>query len=300
MRFGGMFHGFSFGIGFELVRRVVVPVILVLCVLGIWRWLGPEKPSCDAARKETARAAIEQAANRIRAEQGDVRRAAVLHLANDPTDYVTLTLRRRLMEGGWLDLDGTPPAEKIRNLLNFRNPSEFDVAKAREYGQKRGLDAVIVGNLDRFETTKDSAVIKGQLKFVRIKKGDVVEIPLAVEDKAEAGGVPDETKSPLPPSEDGRFSLSTRVCLLVLCVVILPIVAFPFLKLAMGTDSNVTAASALIALVVLDGIVIRAFLGVGDSFFSLTVFLVALAAAFGYDLFMLSYAQLRRPPTPGA
>jgi hypothetical protein len=30
-----------------------------------------------------------------------------------------------------------------------------------------------------------------------------------------------------------------------------------------------------------------------------TGFLVALAAAFGYDMFMLSYAQLCRPPSPG-
>ena len=33
---------------------------------------------------------------------------------------------------------------------------------------------------------------------------------------------------------------------------------------------------------------------------SLVLFLVALAAAFGYDMFMLSYAQLCRPPSPAA
>ena len=66
----------------------------------------------------------------------------------------------------------------------------------------------------------------------------------------------------------------------------------------MSKDSNIAAASALIALLVLDGIVIRAFLGASDSFFSLAVFLVALAASFGYDMFMLSYAQLCRPPSP--
>ena len=176
MRFGGLFHGFSFGAGFELMRRVVVPVVLALCILGLWWWLGPEKPSCDSARQHVARSAVEHAVTRIRAEQGDARRAAVLHLANDPTDFVTLTLRRRLMEGGWLDLDGTPPLEKVRNLLNFRNPSVYDVEKAREYGKENGLDAVIIGNLDQFETTNNSAVLKGLLKFVRIAKGDVVNI----------------------------------------------------------------------------------------------------------------------------
>ena len=297
MRFGGLFHGFSFGAGFELMRRVVVPVVLALCILGLWWWLGPEKPSCDSARQHVARSAVEHAVTRMRAEQGDVRRAAVLHLANGPTDFVTPTLRRRLMEGGWLDLDGTPPMEKVRNLLNFRNPSVYDVEKAREYGKENGLDAVIIGNLDQFETTKDSAVLKGLLKFVRIAKGDVVDIPLVVAGGTEAGKA---AKPELAPPDDGRFSLTTRVCLLVLCVVAFPIVAFPFLKMAMRRDSNIAAASALIVLVVFDGIIIRAFLGASDSFVSLAVFLVALAAAFGYDMFMLSYAQLCRPPSPAA
>ena len=104
--------------------------------------------------------------------------------------------------------------------------------------------------------------------------------------------------TPPPPVEAG-LSLTTRVCLLVLCVVILPVVTFPFLKMAMRRDSNVAAATALISLVVIDGIVIRAFLGSSDTFFGLAVFLVALAASFGYDMFMLSYAQLCRPPSPG-
>ena len=64
--------------------------------------------------------------------------------------------------------------------------------------------------------------------------------------------------------------------------------------------STVFVHFALIVLVVFDGIIIRAFLGASDSFVSLAVFLVALAAAFGYDMFMLSYAQLCRPPSPAA
>ena len=83
MRFGGLFHGFSFGVGFELMRRVVAPAILALCILGVWWWLGPEKPSCDSARQHVARSAVEHAVTRIRAEQGDVRRAAVLHARDD-------------------------------------------------------------------------------------------------------------------------------------------------------------------------------------------------------------------------
>ena len=62
MKFGGLFQGFSFGAGFELMRHVVVPAILVATPLMLWWWLGPEKPSCDSARQLAARSAIAQAA----------------------------------------------------------------------------------------------------------------------------------------------------------------------------------------------------------------------------------------------
>lgn len=302
MRFGGLFHGFSFGVGFELMRRVIAPAIIVAIPLMLWWWLGPEKPSCDSARQLAARSAIAQVLERIRAERGDIRRAAVLHLVNDPSDYVTLSLRRRLMEGGLLDLDGTPPIEKIRNLLNLRNEGLFDVEKAIEYGKDHGLDAVLTGTLDEFETVKGKAVLKGQLKFVRIAKGDVVDIPFS-DDASGAGSAAEIAKvvaSGAAGEETASLSLTTRILLLALSIFLLPILAYPFLKMAMGKNSNAAAATALITLLVIDGFIISAALGTSGTFCGLAVFLVVFAAAFGYDLFMLSYAQLRRPPSPAA
>lgn len=298
MRFGGLFHGFSFGAGFELMRRVIVPAILVATPLMLWWWLGPDKPSCDSARQLAARSAVAHAAERIRAERGDIRRAAVLHLVNDPSDYVTLSLRSRLAEGGLLDIDGTPPSEKIRNLLNLRNKGQFDVEKAIEYGKSHELDAVLIGVLDKFETVDGKAVLEGRLKFVRIAKGDVVDIPLS--DGASGGGsVAEIAKVVSGSGEPQSLSLTTRVLLLALSIFLLPILAFPFLKMAMGKDSNVAAATALIILLAIDGFIISAALGTSGTFCGLAVFLIVFAAAFGYDLFMLSYAQLRRPPSPG-
>ncbi len=296
-----MFNGFSFGAGFELMRRVIAPAILVATPLMLWWWLGPEKPSCDSARQLAARSAIAQVAERIRTERGDIRRAAVLHIANDPSDYVTLSLRSRLAEGGLLDLDGTPPSEKIRNLLNLRNEGQFDVEKAIEYGKSHGLDAVLIGVLDEFETVKGKAVLKGQLKFVRISKGDVVDIPFS--DDASGGGSAAEiakaVASGAAGEETASLSLTTRILLLSLSIFLLPILAFPFLKMAMSKDSNVAAATALVILLAIDGFIISAALGTSGTFCGLSVFLIVFAAAFGYDLFMLSYAQLRRPPSPG-
>ena len=58
-------------------------------------------------------------------------------------------------------------------------------------------------------------------------------------------------------------------------------------------------AAVLIALLVIDGVIISIILGTSGTFFGLATFLIALAAAFGYDLYMLSYAQLCRPALPG-
>lgn len=290
MKGGGFFHGFSFGVGFELMRRVIVPVILVLIPLMLWWWLGPEKPKCDSARSEAARIAVAQVADRIRVERGDIKRAAVLHFANDPTDFVTNTLRERLMDGGLFDLDGTPVKEKIRNIFNFRNDGEYNVEEAIKYAKSNDLDAVIIGLIDRFETVKGKAELTGSVKFIKLNSGEIVEIPLT--NKKILDNVP-------PPGPTESMSFFTRILLAAVCVFIIPVLVFPFLKLVMRKDSNMATAAVLIALLVIDGVIISIILGTSGTFFGLATFLIALAAAFGYDLYMLSYAQLCRPALPG-
>lgn len=287
---GGIFHGFSFGVGFELMRRVIAPVILVSIPLLLWWWLGPEKPKCDSARREAARIAVAQVVDRIRAERGDIKRAAVLHFTNDSTDFVTLTLRERLMEGGLLDLDGTPVGEKFRNLLNFRNQGTYDVEDAIKYGRSHKLDAVIIGSIDRFETVKGGVELTGNVKFIKID-GGIIEIPLT--NNKIQDGIP-------PPDSTETMSLAMRIFISAVCVFLVPVFSFPFLKLVMRKDSNMATASLLIALLVIDGIIISIMLGTGGTFFGLAVFLIALAVSFGYDLYMLSFAQLCRPALPGS
>ena len=88
--------------------------------------------------------------------------------------------------------------------------------------------------------------------------------------------------------------------LMALCIAILPVLSFPILKRVMGKKSNAATATVLVVLLALDGLIISAALGTSGTFCGLAVFLVAFAAAFGFDLFMLSYAQLRQPASPGA
>ncbi len=309
MKFGGLFHGFSFGAGFELMRRIIVPAILVMAPLGLWWWLGPEKPTCDTARKQAAQFAIAQVAEQIRVARGDgITRAAVLHLANDSSDYVTESLRERLSTGGLLDLDGTPVVEKIRNLLNLRNPGigVENVEEAVKYGRRHKLGAVIVGSIERFETVKGTAEITGMVKFIKLETDDtaneIVEIPLTNKRPQPAGKEADDDPPPPVASSSWRetMSLPMRLLLVAVGIAIVPVLLFPFLKLVMRRDSNAATALVLVLLLVIDGTITGVMLGTRMEFPSLALFLVVLSAGFGYDLFMLSFAQLCRPALPGA
>ena len=291
--FGGLFHGFTFGAGFELMRRVIVPAILVAIPLVLWWWLGPEKPTCDSVRSQAARVALARIVDRIHDERGDVRTASVLHFTNDPTDYVTETLRGQLMSKGTLDLDGTPPSEKVRSLFNLRNPGVYDVDAAIKHGKSHEVDAVIIGAIDLFETVKGSAVLTGNVKFIKLATGAIIDIPLT--NKKE---VKPDVDVAAPPFVEVT-PLWQRILYMALLVIAVPILLFPFLKLVMRQDSNLATAGVLMSLLALDGVIIGIMLGTSGTFCGLAVFLIALAAAFGYDLFMLSYAQLCRPALPG-
>lgn len=292
--FGGFFHGFSFGAGFELMRRVIVPAVLISVPLLLWWWLGPEKPKCDSERGQAARNAAYHVGERIRMERGDVRRAAVMHFVNDSTDGVTMAIRARLSDGGLLDLDGTPSIEKIRRVLNLRTRGVFDVDEAVKYGKKYGLDAVIIGSVDRFETVDGGAVLTGVVKMIRMSDGKVIEIPLdATKAEMNGGEIPATQPVKLMP-------LWRRVMYMAFVIIAIPILFFPFLKLVMRRDSNLATAATLIVLLAVDGLVIGIALGMRGTFGGLAVFLISLAIAFGYDLFMLSYAQLCRPAIPSA
>lgn len=298
MRFG-FFHGFSFGMGLELMRRVIVPAILVAMPLVLWWWLGPEKPSCDEVRIVAARTAIAKAVDCVRQERGEIRRAALLHLTNDSTDFVTLELRKQLMSGGLLDLDGTPPSEKFRNLFNLRNTGVFSVEEALKHGRSHELDAVLTGEIKLFETVKGKAILDGRLLLVRIADGRVVEIPFStVSQGGVLGEVADKLAAESRGEESAPLSLMTRIVLLTLAIVVIPLLVFPILKKVVVRDSNGATAVALILLLIVDGFIISLALGTSGTFCGLAVFLIAFAAAFGYDLFILSYAQLCRPAIP--
>ena len=141
---------------------------------------------------------------------------------------------------------------------------------------------------------KGDAVLTGTVKFVKVASGEVVDIPLT------------DRKFKKP---DGTTTVGggvdvlpfwQRLLAMALGIVAVPILFFPFLKLIMRRDSNLATAGVLVSLLAVDGVIISIMLGTGGTFFGLAVFLIALAAAFGYDLFMLSYAQLCRPALPGA
>lgn len=287
-------HGFTVGMGFELMRRVIAPLLMIVMIpFLVWIHLGPDKPKSDAPRSLVAAEAAQKVATVLREHRQDVRRVAILHFANDPTDEVTTQVRRVLLESGvFPNAEGNSFAENLRGLLNLRNPGvTADVEKARDYARQNGFDAVLVGEVDCFETVNGEGRLQGRIRFVRAS-GESVEIPL--------GG-----KSGAPAEDSGPVALGGRsigcgghVLLMFLGILFLPVLSFPFLVRVMKRASNMSTLLALLVLLMGDGFFIHtAFPGVMGVWGHLAIAAVYLLAVL-YDLFMLSFAQLRGPVAP--
>lgn len=285
----GVRHGFSIGAGYALVQRVIAPIILLSLPLLLWWWLGPEKPSSDRPRNQLAQAVTARVAERIRQERGDVRRAEVLHFANDPTDCVTDALRKNLLNSGFiLDMGGTPSSEKVRSLINLRNDGSFDSDRAIDYAKEHQLDAVIIGVVDRFETVNGVADLMGKVKFISLLTGKTVDIPMTKE------GLADD---PAPVAE-GALPYWQLILLGLAGMILLPIVLFPLLKRVMRRDSNLATGGLLLFLTAGNVTAVWLIVGFGTSVSGMVIPLIMLAVGLGYDLFMLSFAQLCRPELP--
>lgn len=290
----GFWNGFSVGMGFELMRRILVPVIIIYLLLLCWWWLGPEKPQCSSARKVVAQRVIDEVVSGLREVSRDINKVEVFHLKNDPTDFVTFELRKQLMEGGRFDLSGTPIMEKIKAFLNLRNDGDFNVEKARRYAKRKNLDGVIIGTLNQFETTADGVVLDGVLKLVLANTEDVLVFPLS--------------SLPKQAQEDGaqraetvaiRLAAWERFGFVVLVILLLPITLIKLIKTVLTRESNGAILAVLVLITVLDGFSIHFLMGKEGVLGSSFVFCILLLSAIVFNLFVFSFTHKRLPLRPG-
>ena len=100
---------------FKLIFSIV-KIIVFACLFCVtaWYWLTPSTIPLAASRKDVADAAINRMTEDIRANRGAAKSAVLLHFDNDPTNYVSDSLRHQILSTGILDLEEVPLIDRIR------------------------------------------------------------------------------------------------------------------------------------------------------------------------------------------
>lgn len=286
--------------GLALFKGVIPTIaslafIVYISYLG-WMSLGPEKPVPDEKRQAIAVKGVESVREQLRKERGGINSAVLLHFANDPTDHITDSLRRVINLSGVLTLEDRSFTEKVRNKLNLVNPGCATREEALKSARESGAEGVLWGVVERFESFPEGAAVKGRWELLEIKSGKVIisgvidedssrKVPVAVKKAAgDRAGSADKLVSALP--------LWLRVAGFMLCVLMVPVVSFAFIRSQVAKDSNKGNALILGVLTLID--MLLALLLVSGSFATPTgvfLFLGGSAAGFFYNAAMMRFAR---------
>lgn len=274
--------------------RYIGTTLFLVVVLGLgWSALGPQKPTPDTARQSVADKVIASAADDLRRERGDIKRVAVMHFRNDSTDYLTLQFREKLSSSGTFDVNDTGVAEKFRNLLSLRNPGCFSVAEAVKYGRDAEVQAVIIGDVDTFESIDSGAILKGTIRMVDVRTGNIISEIAFHENstKTFAAKMRKAVEMPQLQHEASSMPWYLRFLLYVSVVLLLPVVTIAFIRQMVAKRSNGCNAFVLSIYTVIDAII--AFFMIGGTFGSesgVILFIAATALAFLYNISMMTFA----------
>lgn len=279
--------------------------IIIFVVIFVW-WichiLITPVPTADRSRREVADQAIKIIVAELRENAGDITRIELLHFENDPTSYVSDTLREELMRQGGLTLEKPRLVDKLFKLFGIVNKGCGLREKAVKIARRGDADAVVWGRVNRLENERNGATIKGFYELYDLRKGGQV----AYEGTISSTTVPNKIMSGdsasadagnyLPYNEDvALMPLSKpwyiRFLWFTVVVLLLPIFTISFIRTMVAKRSNLINAFMLGIYTLID--VIFAFFMIGGKFtgfFSVFLFLLAGSAAFVYNVALMSFA----------
>jgi len=259
-----------------------------LCYLAWLGWvnLGPRKPEVGPLRKQVADQIVPQVVEDLRAARQTVQTAALLHLANDPSDYVSDQLRSGIERSGIVDLRDRTFMDKVRNLLNLRHPVFADLGPAVEDGKALGVQAVVFGKINTFETASGGAKIDFDLFFASVGNGQVLlnrKYQREVSPGLLSNAVVQEQMQSVRPAQ--------RFLSWVVIVLLLPVFTIAFIRAMVRKESNRVNAFTLTVYTVVDALLAYLLLGASlTGWFSVLLFLVAVGAALAYNFYIMNFA----------
>ena len=250
-----------------------------------WVNLGPRKPDVGPLRKELADTAISKIVEDIRQKRGDLRDVVLLHFANDPSDYFTDRLRSVIEQRGVLDLRDMTLWEKVRRQLNLRISSPASREEAIESGRSAGSQGVLFGSLSVFESTPGGASVDVAYHLGDVKTGKV----------AYTGRFRDGSSNALSPAAVKaavqKFPWFQRGLAWLVLVLLLPVFTIAFIRTMVREQSNRRNAFVLAIYTVVDAVLAWLLVGAAlASWWSVLIFIVAVVAAFLYNVRLMTFA----------
>lgn len=272
-----------------------------ICLWLVGRSLVSSQPEIDDSRREVADLALARTVAELRAHAGDLRHVELIRFENDPTGYVSDTLREKIRQQGGFTLKTDGFGEKFRKMLGLtggkgRTREEvFAAAKARR------LDGVIIGGVDRLENERDGATFTGDYELYDVKRGRVAYRGKIKESTVPGKVFPDGTSvetlgrylengHPLA-AVASTMPWHIRFLLFIAVTLLLPVMTILFIRTMVAKRSNGANAFTLGIYTVVDAIL--AFFMIGGCFgglFSVLLFAGAVLLAFLYNVSFMSFA----------
>ncbi len=250
-----------------------------------WQQLGPRKPEIGPVRKVLADKAAQEIVETLRQNKNQINNVVLVHFVNDPTDYFTDSLRRQIEEKGIFDIKDRTFFEKVRNKLNLRHPAGDSTEAGAKIAKLMKVEGSVIGSVKSFESYPGGSKIEVVYELVSAQ-GNVVYAGQYVKDSNSFFLKPESIEESV---QSVRWFQRALACLLL--VLLLPVFTISFIRSMVRRRSNGQNAFVLAIYTLADAVFAWLLVGAAlDGFMSVLVFAAAVAAAFAYNIRIMTFA----------
>ncbi len=281
------------------IRRSLFPPLYGIIAVGYlasmsWSFVRPERPEMPPAFARWVDGAVPSILENINENKGDINAIAVSYFSNDPTAYVSESIRTEAAQSAYVM--NKKLLEKVYDWLNLplnSKPETITLDRAAQlgkYAQSVNAQAVIWGSVMRMNNK--GGLVDAEIKYYLIgQDGSILYENVCNNASLEKNSIADVSVT----SFDKLQSIDwrTRLLLWALAVITFPLITINFLITTTAKRSNKSNAFALILYTLIDGIVL--FLLVPPNikqmeFYSISFFVCMILAAGFCNLLIMNYA----------
>ena len=272
--------------GLAWFTRIGSVALVLLLGWQCWDHFRPHKPELGAVRQGFADRIIPAMVNELRQSKGSVQQVAVLHFANDPTDYFTNQFRAVLEHSGSFDLRDKTLGEKIADTVGLPQTSYGSIDAALPRARTLGVQGVVFGKINSFESDGTTASLDADVCLADVSTGKIL---------FEKRYNKDTTPFTALAAALGLGGLGVpwfgRLLGWILIVVLLPVFTIAFIRTMVRKQSNLSNAFVL-AVYTAAGVLLACLAGVSDfsSGWRIAFFVLLAGCAFAYNVAIMSFA----------